>query len=78
MKYKTIRSYVKNIYEKQGMDISEEGLDSVTEAVTNYIKMLSKITIKYKNHITLMEDDVKIALFLIENSKKTDLEKFRE
>lgn len=78
MKYKTIRSYVKNIYEKQGMDISEEGLDSVTEAVTNYIKMLSKITIKYKNHITLMEDDVKIALFLIENSKKTDLEKFQE
>lgn len=78
MKYKTIRSYVKNIYEKQGMDISEEGLDSVTEAVTNYIKILSKITIKYKNHITLMEDDVKIALFLIENSKKTDLEKFQE
>lgn len=69
---------MKNIYEKQGMDISEEGLDSVTEAVTNYIKMLSKITIKYKNHITLMEDDVKIALFLIENSKKTDLEKFQE
>ena len=65
-----IETYVKKTFTTDGMEITDEAVDRVTEEITAYVEDLTKTTLDIRSHKTLMGYDVDFALGLPRGFRK--------
>lgn len=63
MKYKTIEKYIEKQFEKEGMEISDEAVQRISEEITVFLNKITKDMLLLRNHKTIMERDVMAGLF---------------
>lgn len=57
-----LKSYVKKVFNEQGMKISDDGTEAIIQCIENYVTDITNETINLHMHKTLMGDDVAFVL----------------